>query len=309
MEFLQHQNGERSTELQVFAMNEGMNVIVSAGNAFIANRWFENPSDFIITISQNSNILTRIDSIIAQIDKTQAGRSGNIVYRQGTASSNPTHPTINTEENIYELRLADIIVSPSCVKITQDLITDCRGSEDCQWITSLIKQVDTSTLFVQWQEAYKRYFEESKQNMEGFYQEEEQAFLTWFSVIKEKLDGDTAGNLLNLVDEIKLELNSKSNIPRRKIITLLSTGWTLNEETQKYEYKIEDTTITEDDDIDVRIEDEEQEEALADAEVRLYTYNGYYVFFAKELVEVDIEAEIIITRTKLDTGEVQNNAS
>ena len=113
MEFLQHQNGERSTELQVFAMNEGMNVIVSAGNAFIANRWFENPSDFIITISQNSNILTRIDSIIAQVDKTQAGRSGNIVYRQGIASSNPIHPLITTEENVYELRLADIIVSPS----------------------------------------------------------------------------------------------------------------------------------------------------------------------------------------------------
>ena len=87
-----------------------------------------------------------------------------------------------------------------------------------------------------------------------------------------------------------------------------SAGWRL-EETEKYEYRVDDTSITEDDDIDMRIEDEEQEEALANAEARLYTYNGYYVFFAKELVEVDIEAEIIITRTKLDTGEVQNNAS
>lgn len=300
MEFLQHQNGERSTELQVFAMNEGMNVIVSAGNAFISNRWFENPSDFIITISQNSNILTRIDSIIAQVDKTQAGRSGNIVYRQGIASSNPIHPLINTEENVYELRLADIIVSPSCVKITQDLITDCRGSEDCQWITSLIKQVDTSTLFVQWQEAYNKYFAETKQNVTDFCEEEEQAFLEWFTIIQEKLDGNTAGNLLNLINEVKSELNTKSDIPRRKNIILLSTNWQLNETTNKYEYRIDDTSITENDDIDPRIEDEEQEEAFANIEPRLYSYNGYYVFIAKELVEVDIQMELVITRTKLE---------
>ena len=107
----------------------------------------------------------------------------------------------------------------------------------------------------------------------------------------------------------ELEKAINANIPRRKSITLFAAGWTLNEATQKYEYRIDDITITEDDDIDVRIEDEEQEEALADAETRLYTYNGYYVFFAKELLEVDIEAEIIITRTKLDAGEANNNAS
>ena len=103
--------------------------------------------------------------------------------------------------------------------------------------------------------------------------------------------------------ELQEALDTKSNIPRRKTITLSAAGWTLNETTQKYEYRIDDTSITEDDDIDVRIEDEEQEELLADAEVRLYSYNGYYVFTAKELIEIDIEAELVITRTKLDTTE------
>ncbi len=118
---------------------------------------------------------------------------------------------------------------------------------------------------------------------------------------KEVLDENVAMNLLNLI-------NQKSDVPRRKRITLFSSGWILNETTGKYEYRIDDITITEDDDIDVRIEDEEKENILADAEVRLYTYNGYYAFKAKELVEVDIEAELVITRTKLDTGEVQSNA-
>jgi len=94
------------------------------------------------------------------------------------------------------------------------------------------------------------------------------------------------------------DLGIISNIPHRKNITLLSTGWQLNETTGKYEYRIDDTTITENDDIDVRIEDEEQEEAFANAEPRLYSYDGYYVFTAKELIEINIEAELVITRTK-----------
>ena len=205
--------GEASDDLQVFSANNGMNITVSAGNAIIGDKWFENPSDLIITISQNSEVLSRIDSIIAQVDKTQAGRVGNIVYRQGSASSNPVHPSINTQENIFEIRLADIVISPSCVKITQDLITDCRGSAECPWVTSLIYQVDTSTLYAQWQAAYQKYYEdqeaehdeyftEFKQAMANFFSQEENAFDTWFQQMKDQLSEDAAGNLQLQIDNL-----------------------------------------------------------------------------------------------------------
>lgn len=193
--------GEASDDLQVFSGNNGMNIIVSAGNAIIGDRWFENPSDLIITIPQNSEVLSRVDSIIAQVDKTQAGRIGNIVYRQGVASSNPVHPEINTEENIFELRLADIIISPSCVKITQDLITDCRGSSECPWVTSLIYQVDTSTLYAQWQAAYQKYYEDQKLKFEK-----------WFEEIKGKLSEDEAGRLQLLIDDIETHLTEVESL-------------------------------------------------------------------------------------------------
>ena len=205
--------GEPSDDLQVFSANNGMNVIVSAGNAIIGDKWFENSNDLIITISQNSEILSRIDSIIAQVDKTQAGRVGNIVYRQGFASSNPVHPEINTEENIFELRLADIIISPSCTKVTQDLITDCRGSNECPWITSLIYQVDTSTLYAQWQAAYQKYYEDQekehdeyftafKQAMAEFFSQEENAFDIWFQKMKDQLSEDAAGKLQLQIEQL-----------------------------------------------------------------------------------------------------------
>lgn len=210
--------GEASDDLQVFSANNGMNVIVSAGNAIIGDKWFENPSDLIITISQNLDILPRIDSIVAQIDKTQAGRIGNIIYRQGSASSNPVHPEINVEENIFELRLADIIISPSCVKITQDLITDCRGSDECPWITSLINQVDTSTLFIQWQTAFN----------------------TWFDGIKNQLTEEEAFNLQTQIDKINQKLTetkttfttagAHNSIYRGKDITNLFYDGTLSDQ-------------------------------------------------------------------------------
>lgn len=198
--------GEASDDLQVFSGNNGMNVIVSAGNAIIGDKWFENPSDLIITISQNSEVLSRIDSIVAQVDKTQAGRIGNIVYRQGVASINPVHPEINTEENIFELRLADIIISPSCVKITQDLITDCRGSSECPWITSLIQQVDTSTLYAQWQAAYQKYYSDQEKEHDEYFAEFKQTFESWFQEIKGKLSEDEAGRLQLLIDDIQTHL-------------------------------------------------------------------------------------------------------
>lgn len=205
--------GTPSDFLQVFAADNEMNVIVSAGCALIGDKWFENPSDLMITISQNSEVLPRIDSIVAQVDKTQSGRAGNIVYRQGQASSNPVHPNINTEEDIAEFRLADIRISPSCVEITQNLITDCRGSSECPWVTSLIYQVDTSTLYVQWQEAYKQYykdqeaehdayFEEFKQIMSNFFKKEEKTFDVWFQQMKDQLSEDAAGKLQVEIDKL-----------------------------------------------------------------------------------------------------------
>ena len=237
--------GEPSTYLQVFAAGDGMNIIVSTGYALIGDKWFENSSDMMITLTPNSEVLTRIDSIIAQVDKTQSERRGCIVYRKGTASSNPIHPSLNNEDDIAEFRLADIVISPSCVEITQDLITDCRGSDECPWVTSLIYQVDTSTLYAQWNAAYKKYYEdqeaefdafftEFKEMMSNFLSQEEENFTNafeqmkqayakdfeqWFETLTTILDGDTAGNLFNLI-------NLKSDKKKSWNIVINPSEWT-----------------------------------------------------------------------------------
>lgn len=104
---------------------------------------------------------------------------------------------------------------------------------------------------------------------------------------------------LEELEERVVELE-KISIPQRKNITLASTDWTLNEATQKYEYTVTDTSITEDDYINVDVLDTEKEDLLS--EVNLDSYSGYYVFTSSELIEEDIALQLIITRTKAEVS-------
>lgn len=172
--------GTPSTDFQVVSGNNGMNIVVKKGDGLLGNKWIENPSDQAITVSTNTSIVPRRDSIIIQVDKTQGGRVCNIVYREGTANANPMPPDLSTNSNIVELRVANIYVAPSANYIGQDAITDLRGSTECPWITSLIKQVDTSTLYDQWQTAYQNY-----------YTQETEAFNTFMETLTEQLTVST----------------------------------------------------------------------------------------------------------------------
>lgn len=161
-------NGTPSTDLQVTA-SSGMSIICKKGEGLFGDKWFENPSGIAITVPSNTGTVPRIDSVIVQVDTRTSGRVGNIVHRTGTPASNPTPPAINQVEGVKEYRLANIRVNAGVSAITQSMITDRRGSSDCPWVTSLIYQVDTSTLYDQWQAAYAEYFEEEKAIWDAWY--------------------------------------------------------------------------------------------------------------------------------------------
>lgn len=160
--------GTPSTDLQVLSGNDGMNIIVKKGEGLFADKWFENSADLAITVPNNTSITPRRDSVIVQVDKRTSGRIGRIVYRTGEPSSNPVPPNVNTVTNVIEYRIANIYVAPGAVFIGQDAIVDLRGSSECPWVTHLIKQVDTSALFAQWEAAYNNYYNKSTSDFEEY---------------------------------------------------------------------------------------------------------------------------------------------
>lgn len=192
--------GTPSTDLQVLSANNQMNIIVKKGEGLLGGRWFENPSDIAITVSNNTQIVPRRDSIIIQVDLRQSGRIVNVVYREGTPNSNPMPPDINTVENVIEKRVANIYVAPGANYIGQDAITDLRGSSECPWVTSLIKQVDTSTLFAQFSKAYWDFYNTTKADWDEFMAEISDTFkpivntniVTYESHYTTTTDGETS---------------------------------------------------------------------------------------------------------------------
>lgn len=162
--------GTASTDFQVLSANNNMNIVVKKGQGLLGDKWIENSSDLAITVPTNTSIIPRRDSVIIQVDKTQSGRVCNVVYREGTPNANPMPPDLSIDTNIVEMRVANIYVAPSSVFIGQDAITDLRGSSECPWITSLIKQVDTSTLYNQWQAAYQNYYNQETAAFNAFMQ-------------------------------------------------------------------------------------------------------------------------------------------
>ena len=107
-----------------------------------------------------------------------------------------------------ELCLAYVYVEASATAITQADITDTRSDTSvCGWVTGLIEQVDTSTLFAQWEAAYQQGIadiESAEASLEGIIDEWADGFESemedWEASMKTAFDAwlDTLTEELNV---------------------------------------------------------------------------------------------------------------
>lgn len=202
--------GTPSTDLQVVSAGDGMRILVRPGNAIVGDKWVENSVNYSFTAPANSNIVPRVDSVIVQVDRRQSGRNPYLVYRDGTPASNPVPPAINGVTDVYEFRLANITVAPNATAIYNDVIADQRGSEDCPWVTSLIKQVDTSALFLQWQTAYAQYFSQTTADFNEYMSEQR---ADWNAFIGSLVDDLTVRPELMMLTNIRVLSSATQSVP------------------------------------------------------------------------------------------------
>ena len=179
--------GTASTDLQTLSAQSGLNIIVKKGEGLLASKWFESTSDLQIAVPANTGIVPRRDSVILQVNTKQSGRNASIIYRTGTPSSNPQPPELSTDSTIVERRLSNIYVAAGANYIGNDAIVDLRGSSECPWITSLIKQVDTSQLYNQWQAAYQAYYNNTTEEFDEYAEAKRTAFDEFVQSLTEEL--------------------------------------------------------------------------------------------------------------------------
>lgn len=200
-----------SSALQVMA-NSGMTINVSPGAGLFGGGWAYNDADEPLTITPAHSTLDRIDLVVIRRDDNENVRAVGLFVKAGTPGSSPIAPTVERSTYIKEYALAEIRVKAQAAEITQSAITDTRpDSTRCGWATGLIQQVDTSTLFAQWEAAYREQYNE---NMA--------AFAAWWADVRTILINDeTAAAEILLLKEEKADRNATT-------VTLPVSGWALN---------------------------------------------------------------------------------
>lgn len=159
-------------------------VVVRKGKAYIDGYWYELTEDMEVTISANTKSYAIKDVICCTLDKTE--RKVSIILKEDVISDMPVNN--NTQ---HDLVLSTVIVQPNASKLNAEDITDKRPDKTyCGFVTGVVDQIDTTELFRQYDDAFK----------------------IWFDEMKDQLSTDAAGNLQIQIGNLQKQTGLLSNL-------------------------------------------------------------------------------------------------
>lgn len=217
-----------ASNLQVVS-NGDMTLTLYPGFAWINGYMYANTDSLILAVDHSDSALKRIDRVVVRCDFI--GREIKTYVKKGIFASAPAVPNLERSSNAYEISVADIYIDNGVITITQSKITDTRlSSELCGIVTQTVKTIDTTVLYKQlehdiqekglnmqtWLDESKKYFSDWIKEAESFFSnwlgnsktKFENDFNTWFETIKNILDENTAGNLLNKINDNTTKIKS-----------------------------------------------------------------------------------------------------
>lgn len=193
-----------STGFQVVEGGD-MTVNLKAGQAWINGYYITNDADYNLTIEVADGVLNRVDRVVLQLN--YLNREITPLVKKGTFASSPVAPALQRDADAYEIALADVYIGAGVLSVTQANITDTRLDSDlCGIVHGTVEQVDTTTIFNQYQSWYETFTTNKETEIDSWQTGQEQEFDTWqaqeqadfdawFQTIQDTLSGDTAGNL------------------------------------------------------------------------------------------------------------------
>ena len=211
-------------DLQVTA-GDGMTVNVAPGYANVDGklRVWDNTSSGVIIETAHATY-DRIDTVV--VERNDTDRSIFIKVVKGGYSSEPEPMAPVRTGGVYQLVLAEVYVAAGATSITQSVITDKRADTDvCGYVVCPIDTFDFGQFATQfdaylaefkeeseedwttWAAAEKTAFEaweaQEKSDYDTWEAARTAAFNTWFAGIQDVLDQDTAGHLLNMINQTR----------------------------------------------------------------------------------------------------------
>lgn len=127
--------------------NGGLNIKVNAGAGIIEGADFENEEDKIFTLERPTSG-NRVDRVVVKLDKTLAIRETQLYIKAGNGT---TPATLQRDDNIYEICLAEVTVKSTSNIENSDVVDKRLDKTLCGIVNSLIT-VDGEELYQQFQE-------------------------------------------------------------------------------------------------------------------------------------------------------------
>lgn len=184
-----------SNNLQVSAGTDGMTVQVATGFAVIEGGLCHETETRTLEVTAADNTYDRIDSVVLRWNENVEVRTADLYIVAGTPAVNPVRPTLQRNNSVYEIGLADVFITKRVATITNDKITDTRYEAERCGIVSSVSEWDTSNIYQQVQDDLAR-----------FKNTEQAEFLSWFASIEDILDENAAAHLQSEINTINTTL-------------------------------------------------------------------------------------------------------
>lgn len=180
--------------------NNGMTVQIATGRGWFGKHWVNNDSELTLTLEKSDVILNRYAAVVVKVDETDAVRDAVPYIKYSDYASNPVKPVMERTETVKEYCLAYIYIGAGVQEIKASVIEDTRADNElCGWVTGLIEQLSSATLFEQFTDIFNE----------------------WFGGLQDYINSNTETMLVNA-------------LPVSLTVTLTPSGWQLSKDSNLY---------------------------------------------------------------------------
>jgi len=147
---------DSSTSLQVVP-GSGMNITLNPGRAWINGYSYRNTTALTIQLAAADGILNRKDRVVIRWDLSNRTIQAAVISYSYT--NTPGSPEIQRTSDLYDLAVAEITVRAGAIQVTASDISDLRANSSlCGYVTGVNPQIDSTTLFAQYQASFNEWF-------------------------------------------------------------------------------------------------------------------------------------------------------
>lgn len=170
----------------------GNKITVSVGRAWFNSVWIYNDAVISLTAEDPEVLLDRYDAVVIEVNHKESVRNASIKIVKGTPSSQPVHPKMVSDGQVYQHPLAYIRRNAGSTLITQSDIAYVVGTSVCPFVTGILQVQNIDNIVAQWMAEW-----------DELTNAKEEEFDAWFANIKAILDDDVATQLINRVTKIE----------------------------------------------------------------------------------------------------------